>query len=117
MIEVRIVAAFIAVVGLLGFAGAVIPAETLLWAGGAAVGIGLVVAVVPGIYFHVLFFRAFAASGSIPARWWWNPFPYTESVPEEPRRRIFRWAYVSGSGGALIVLGFVVVVLGIVQMQ
>lgn len=112
--------ALIVLVVLLMLVGAGTLAVALSWDAivllGAAVALaGFALGVPTGLYYHLRLHACLAPRGQLPPRWWWSPVRYHRLLLEAERPRVLPWFYLGGAGFAIIILGFLVTVLGIVM--
>jgi hypothetical protein len=90
-----------------------VPPDALLYAGGVITGIGLVVGVPTGFWYHVALYRVLRPRGPLPERWWLHPVPLHVHLEQTDRRSVLPWFVVAGLGFFEVVIGCVVVVLGL----
>jgi hypothetical protein len=104
-------------VALLAFAGLVLPLVPPTWVLGASfglVGIGMLLGVPTGFWYHVKLRAALARHGAPPERWWVRPVSLHGQVDPLDRPGVMRWFVAGGVGFVITVLGCFGIVLGVV---
>jgi hypothetical protein len=113
VIEVLLVIGAVGGLAAVAVLGALVPPETLLYAGGLITSVGLAAGVPAGFWYHVSLYRALRARGPLPARWWLRPAPLHSRLREDERSSVLRWYTLGGVGFGVVVMGCGTVVLGI----
>jgi hypothetical protein len=90
-----------------------LPWTTLVFAGAALIGLGFVLGIPTGVYYHVALYQRLAPRGALPARWYWSPVRYHALLRDEERASVLLWFYLGAAGFAMIVLGGVIMALGL----
>lgn len=114
MRELGIVIALIVLMLLLS-AMWVTPWESLYRAGIWLTVIGFVVGVPTGFVYHVRLYQVLHPRGELPKGWYWSPIQYNRRLAPEERSSVMAWCYVGGAGFAVICVGLITMVAGIVM--
>ena len=102
----------IAAVGLLVGGAWLVPLlsfEAVALVGAALTGLGILVGVPTGLYYHVLLHRCLRGRGVLAERWWLRPVEYHRHLTPDERRPVLAWFTIGGVGFALVMLGCLVV--------
>jgi hypothetical protein len=86
---------------------------TIVVVGVSLMGLGFVLGVPAGLYYHVVLYRMLKPRGVLPRRWYWSPVGFHGHLLERERRSVMRWFYLGGSGFLLIMLGGAIAGLGL----
>jgi hypothetical protein len=113
VIEVLLVIGAVGGLASVALLGALVPPDTLLYAGGVITSVGLAAGVPTGFWYHVSLYRALRARGPLPARWWLHPVPLHSRLREDERSGVLRWFVLGGIGFGVVVIGCGTVVLGL----
>lgn len=113
MIEALLVFASVLGLAVAGLLGTFVPVEGLLYWGGVLTGVGLLIGVPTGFWYHVALYRTLRPRGPVPARWWLHPVPLHARLEEHERRGVLRWFVAGGLGFCVVVIGFGVTLLGL----
>jgi hypothetical protein len=110
--------ALLVMVGLAFLAGGslvvqLVPAEWVVQASWACAGLGLLVGVPTGFWYHVKLRACLRRAGQLPERWWLRPVAHHERLTAEERPAVMFWFTVGGAGFGLTVLGCVGVAAGV----
>jgi len=109
MVELLIVLTLI--VGLV--AATLVAWTSLLTAGVLATGVGLVLGVPTGFWYHVVLAKALVVAKASTPRWWLRPADFHERLDEASRRRVMPWFYAGAVGFVVTVVGLGLFALGI----
>jgi hypothetical protein len=115
MIEALIVFGVVAGLVLLGVAGFALSLEGLLLVAASCIGAGFVIGLPAGTLYHVRLYRSLAQRGPVPRSFWLRPTGLHDRLSRDEWRSIAPCFIVGGSGFALIVLGCVVMLLGVLR--
>ena len=91
-----------------------VPLPLLAGAALMLMGIGLLVGVPSGLYYHLLLRRALKRRGGLPRGWYWRPQQHHNDVDPAAVDTLLPWFWVGAVGFGLIVLGFVLAVAAMV---
>jgi hypothetical protein len=86
-----------------------------LIAGGACIAAGFVIGLPAGTLYHLKLYRCLATRGPVPKSFWLRPTSLHQELEPTEWRGIAPWFLIGGAGFALIVLGCVVVMLGLLR--
>ena len=75
----------------------------LLAVGALCVGVGLVL----GLYYHLRLFRGLHRVGASTERWWVDPRPLQQALPEREQQVLTRLFWIGGAGFLLTMVGCV----------
>ena len=106
----------LALVGLLGVAGLLLPllpAGVIVQAGGVIIAAGALLGLPTGLWYHVKLRAALQRQNQLPARWWLRPVSLHDRVPSEQRTAVLRWFYAGGLGFIAMILGCLTVTVGV----
>ena len=115
MIEALIVFGVVGLLVLLGLAVFALTVEALLVAGAICVGLGFLLGLPAGTLYHLKLYRSLALRGPVPRSFWLRPTALHALLRPEEWRTIAPWFVTGGTGFALIVLGCLIVVLGLMR--
>ena len=113
MQEILLVAGIIVLLVATSMIGVTLSWMTILVAGVGLVAVGAVLGVPTGFYYHVKLHQALAPRGELPPRWWWSPVRYHAHLREDERSGVLLWFYLGGAGFAVMVLGCLVTLMGV----
>ena len=88
------------------------PWDWLFGGGLALVGLGLLVGVPTGVWYHVRLYRAVRAKRAVPARWWVRPDKLHKELTDEERAVVMRPFYAGAAGFVISMLGCVFIAYG-----
>ena len=117
MIEALWVLGTLVVLVVGGTATVVLPPETLIVGGLIAIGVGTVVGVPAGFYYHVLLRRLLLQRGPLPERWWLHPVKLHDDLTHSERATFMPWFYAGGGGFVLIIAASISVALGLLRYK
>jgi hypothetical protein len=115
MIEALLVFAVVGLLVLLGTGAYVLSIEALLIAGGACIAVGFAIGLPAGTLYHLRLYRCLALRGPVPKSFWLRPTSLHRELEAAEWRGIAPWFVIGGAGFALIVLGCVIVMLGLLR--
>lgn len=87
-----------------------VPLHVLAIAALALVGVGFVLSIPAGLYYHLLLRRELLARGALPPGWYWRPQQYHAELDPDARRRLAPWFAVGVVVFVLTMVGFVLAV-------
>ena len=93
----------------------VMPWESLYRAGIWLTVIGFAFGVPTGVVYHVRLYRTLHPRGELPKGWYWSPIQYNRRLAPRERPTVMAWCYAGGAGFAVICLGLLTMVGGIVM--
>ncbi len=108
--EVLLVVICIAVVGVIGIITQTASPLLLIQAGFWGLGLGLLVGLPTGFWYHYRLYEALGTRGAVPGRWWLSPSDFHSSLAPEQWGGIRPWyllgvaAFTFSFGGGLIAL-------------
>lgn len=112
MIEMLLIAGVLAVIGGVTALFALVPWYLLFGAGVGLIGLGLLIGVPTGFWFHVLLRRVMRERGLQVPRWWLRPMSVYEQLSLGDRRRVSAWLYAGGAGFVLAMCGCAMFAVG-----
>ena len=115
MIEALLVFGVVGVLVVLGSAAYVLSLEALLIAGASCVAVGFAIGLPAGALYHLKLYRCVALRGPVPRSFWLRPTSMHPDLDAAEWRDIAPWFVLGGTGFALIVLGCVIVMLGLLR--
>ena len=115
MIEALLVFGVVGLLVLLGTGAYVLSIEVLLIAGGACIAAGFAIGLPAGTLYHLKLYRCLAVRGPVPKSFWLRPTSLHSELEPTEWRGIAPWFLIGGAGFALIVLGCVIVMLGLLR--
>lgn len=115
MIEALVVLVVVATLVLLGLAAFILTLEALLLTGAACILAGFLVGIPAGTLYHVRLYQRLALRGPVPRAFWLRPTSLHSQLEAAEWQKIKPWFLAGGSGFALIVLGCLVVMLGLMR--
>jgi hypothetical protein len=115
MIEALLVFAVVGLLVLLGTFAYALSIEALLIAGGACIAAGFVIGLPAGTLYHLKLYRCLQLRGPVPRAFWLRPTSLHPELESAEWRGIAPWFVIGGTGFALIVLGCVIVLLGLLR--
>lgn len=117
MIETLLVLGVVGLLIALGCATVLLSLGGLLAVGAACIGVGFVIGVPAGAYYHVKLYRELALQGPVPREFWWRPTRFHGELEAAQWRRVLPWFVLGGGGFVLIVAGALVVLLGVLRAR
>jgi hypothetical protein len=93
-----------------------IPWQILLISGFVGIGIGLLIGVPTGFYYHVLLRRSLLKDPPLPLKWWLHPTRFHDRIKSDERQRIFVYFYLGAAGFFLILIGAFITMLSVVRL-
>jgi hypothetical protein len=87
-----------------------VPLHVLAISALALVGVGFVLSIPAGLYYHLLLRRELLARGELPRGWYWRPQQYHGDLEPEAQRRLAPWFAVGVVVFVLTMVGFVLAV-------
>jgi uncharacterized membrane protein len=115
MIEALLVFGVVGLLVLLGTGAYVLSIEALLIAGAACIAAGFAIGLPAGTLYHLKLYRCLAVRGPVPKSFWLRPTSLHAELEPTEWRGIAPWFLIGGAGFALIVLGCVIVMLGLLR--
>lgn len=115
MIEALLVFGVVGFLVLLGTGAYMLSIEALLIAGAACIAVGFTVGLPAGTLYHLRLYRCLVLRGPVSKSFWLRPTSLHRELEVAEWRGIAPWFVVGGVGFALIVLGCVIVMLGLLQ--
>jgi hypothetical protein len=115
MIEALLVFGVVGVLVLLGTAAYLLSVEVLLVMGGACIAAGFFIGLPAGTLYHLKLYKCLAIRGPVPKSFWLRPTSLHQELEATEWRGIAPWFVIGGTGFALIVLGCVIVMLGLLR--
>jgi hypothetical protein len=115
MIEALAVLAIVAALVLLGLATFVMSVEALLLTGVGCVAAGFLLGLPAGTLYHVKLYQQLAKRGRVPRSFWLRPTSWHAQLEAAEWRAIAPWFVAGGTGFALIVLGCLIALLGLLR--
>jgi hypothetical protein len=115
MIETLLVLGVVGLLVLLGTGAYVLSIEALLIAGGVCIAAGFAIGLPAGTLYHLKLYRCLAIRGPVPKSFWLRPTSLHQELEATEWRSIAPWFVIGGTGFALIVLGCVIVMLGLLR--
>lgn len=112
MIETLLV---LVVVALLS-AGAWAPVSWILAGAAGLLGLGLVIGVPTGLWYHVALRRALLSHGDLPPHWWLRPTAYHDRLTDDERPAVLPWFYAGGVGFVFTALSCVVLLAAALRL-
>ena len=79
----------------------------LLAVGALCVGVGLVLGLPVALYYHLRLFRGLHRLGASTERWWVDPRPLQQALPEREQQVLTRLFWIGGAGFLLTMVGCV----------
>lgn len=98
-----------------GLAVVWIPWHILLVGGFVGIGLGLLLGIPTGFYYHVLLRRALLKDPPLPQLWWLHPTRFHDRVKSNETRRLFVYFYMGAAGFFLILIGAFITMLSVVR--
>ena len=96
--------------------GAMIPAMTLVWVGGALVGVGALVGIPAGFVYHAKLWQALRAEELETEGMWLRPYERHKHLSEERRDQVLLLFGIGALGFVLTILGAGAVLTGLVRL-
>lgn len=115
MIETLFVFGVVGLLVLLGTGAYLLSVEALLIAGAVCIGLGFSIGLPAGTVYHLRLYRALALRGPVPRSFWLRPTSLHQELEAGEWRAIAPWFVIGGTGFALIILGCVIVMLGLLR--
>ena len=112
VIEIAIVVFTVAALSVGGLLLPLLPAELVVLAGAGCVGVGLLLGVPTGFWYHVRLRDCLIARGELPPRWWLRPTAHHGRLRPADRPRVMPWFVAGGAGFLITVVGCVVAAAG-----
>ncbi len=89
------------------------PAEWVVQASCVCSGIGLLVGLPTGFWYHVKLRGCLQRAGGLPAGWWLRPVAHHEHLTADELPAVMFWFTVGGAGFSLTMLGCIGVGVGV----
>jgi hypothetical protein len=89
------------------------PAERVVQASWVCSGIGLLVGLPTGFWYHVKLRACLQRAGELPPRWWLRPVAHHGYLTADDRPAVMFWFTLGGAGFGLTMLGCVGVGAGV----
>ncbi len=115
MIEAAIVIGVVLGLVIVGTLVTSVAWPTVVIAGVSLMGLGFVLGVPAGLYYHLALYRKLQPRGVLPRNWYWSPVRFHDHLLEIERFSVMRWFYLGGTGFLLIMLGGAIAGLGLVM--
>jgi hypothetical protein len=115
MIEALLVFGVVGLLVLLGTSAYVLSIEALLIAGAVCIGVGFAIGLPAGTLYHLKLYRCLAIRGPVPRSFWLRPTSLHSELEATEWRSIAPWFVIGGTGFALIILGCVIAMLGLIR--
>ena len=113
MLEITLVLLAVVSVGLVGVLVTVLTPSLVTVVAMATMGLGLVVGVPTGFWYHVVLYRVVSPKVRLPRGWWMSPSALHVHLTDAEQRRINLWYRLGGVGFVLSVLGGLVAIAGL----
>jgi len=110
MAEITLVLAALALVALVVTVGT---ASLLTTFGLGILGLGLVLGVPTGLWYHVVLYRCMAPKRQLSPLWWVSPGALHRHLSAADQQRIAPWYRIGGVGFALCLVGGVAAIAGL----
>jgi len=91
---------------------ALVPWHILFGLGLSLVGLGMLIGVPTGFWFHVLLYRVMRERKIVDRRWWLRPVRVYEMLAVADRRRVSPWLYAGGAGFVIALVGCALFAVG-----
>lgn len=115
MIETLLVFGVVGLLVLLGTGAYLLSVEALLIAGAVCIGLGFSIGLPAGTLYHLRLYRSLAQRGPVPRSFWLRPTSLHQELEAAEWRAVAPWFVIGGTGFALIILGCVIVMLGLLR--
>jgi hypothetical protein len=115
MIEALLVLGVVGLLVVLGSAAYMLSLEAILIAGASCIAAGFAIGLPAGTLYHLKLYRCLALRGPVPRSFWLRPTSLHPDLGAAEWRAIAPWFVIGGTGFALIVLGCVIVMLGLLR--
>ncbi len=112
MIELLLIVGVLAVIVGITALFALVPWYLLFGAGCALIGLGMLLGVPTGFWFHVLLRRVMRERKIVMPMWWLKPMTVYEQLGAQDRRRVMPWLYAGGAGFVLAIAGCALFAVG-----
>jgi hypothetical protein len=112
VIELALIASVLGVIIGVTALFALVPWYILFGTGVGLIGLGMVLGVPTGFWFHVLLWRVMRERGMVVPRWWLRPMSVYERLAPGDRRRVNPWLYAGGAGFVLAIAGCALFAVG-----
>lgn len=116
MTEALVVLGVVGLLVLLGVLAVSLTVETLLLTSIGCVGVGFVVGVAAGVYYHLALYHCLAKRGPVSWAFLWNPTRYHTLLSPEELRRVMPWFVIGAGGFGLILVGSALLMLGLLRV-
>jgi hypothetical protein len=113
MLETTLVVVAVAAAGLAALVAPVVPSGIVTLLGLGTLGLGLVVGVSTGLWYHVMLYRIVSAKVMLPRTWWLSPSALHRHLSAGEARRITPWYRLGGLGFILCVAGGLAAIAGV----
>jgi hypothetical protein len=116
MTEALVVFGLVGLLVILGVLAVALTLELLVMLAIGCMGVGLVLGMTAGAYYHLLLFRQLARRGPVSRGFIWSPTRYHSVLQPEELRPILPWFRAGALGFGLIILGSVLLALGLLRV-
>jgi len=113
VLEITLVLLAVVSVGLVGVLVTVLTPSLVTVVAMATMGLGLVVGVPTGFWYHVVLYRVVSPKVRLPRGWWMSPSALHVHLTDAEQRRINLWYRLGGVGFVLSVVGGLVAIAGL----
>jgi len=114
VIEALLVLCAVALLAGFGLLAPLLPPEWLVAVGWDCAGLGLLVGVPAGLWYHVRLRACLLRAGRLPTRWWLHPSPLNDRLEPAEKPSVMRFFYLGAAAAALALLGCLLVGTGVV---
>ena len=114
MIEALIVLLGVGLLAALGLVAPLLPSEWVIRAGWLCAGLGLLLGVPTGLWYHVRLRASLLRNGRLARRWWLRPSSLHDRLDAEDRPSVMLWFTLGGAGFLVTLLGCLLVGAGVV---
>ena len=115
MLETLLVLGLLAALVVGGVVAVVVSWQALVVGGLVLVGIGSVLGIPTGVWYHVALYRCLAPRGELPSGWWVSPVRFHVHLREEEQPEVMRWFFLGGFGFMVMMVGCFVLMLGVLM--
>ena len=112
MIEIAITLGLIGTIVGIAALFALVPWHILFGLGLTLIGVGMLIGVPTGFWFHVMLWRVMRERKIVQPGWWLRPIRVYEGLAVDDRRRMTPWMYAGGAGFVLALIGCALFAVG-----
>lgn len=115
MNEIGIVLTILSVMAVSVLSHYFLPVEILLKFGFALTGLGLILGLPTGFYYHIFLYKILKKRINLPYFWWFSPLKYHAYLVKYEFKRLKIWFQIGALGFFISVAGCFIVFLGLLK--